>query len=297
LFYAQNYLKNYENVFATAGYTHIYENGLKVTASVLYEDRKPLNNTTNFTFKKKDTLLFTPNYPSELIQQQFNRHQAFLLDIDLSFKPGQKYIQFPKGKVAIGSKYPTFQFQYTKGINGIFGSDVNYDKWRFSIFDDLNLKLAGSVKYRLSLGGFFNTKAVPVQDYQHFNGNLTVAASEYVNSFQMASYYAKSTTASFYVMAHVEHHFNGMLTNKIPMFRKLNWNLVAGTNTFYVDKNSNHIEVFAGLENIFKLLRVDFVAAFLSERRPMTGIRIGMGGLIGGSFQNSGGKRSVNLSF
>jgi len=32
-------------------------------------------------------------------------------------------------------------------------------------------------------------------------------ASEYMNSFQMASYYANSTAASFYSFGHLEHHF------------------------------------------------------------------------------------------
>jgi hypothetical protein len=149
----------------------------------------------------------------------------------------------------------------------------------------------------VGVGGFLNSKAVYIQDYQHFNGNQAFAASEYVNSFQLAKYYANSTIASFYSLAHVEHHFNGLLTNKIPLFRKLNWNLVAGSNAFYVNKNSNYIEVFGGLENIFKIFRLDFVAAFENGKQGLTGLRLGTGGVIGGSLQTNRSGNSVSIGF
>ena len=149
----------------------------------------------------------------------------------------------------------------------------------------------------LGIGGFINSKKVFIQDYQHFNGNRSFSASEYVNSFQLAKYYANSTAAAFYSFGHLEHHFNGLLTNKIPLFNRLNWNLVAGSNAFYVNKNSNYVEVFAGLENIFKILRVDLVAAYANGKKGQTGIRVGTGGVIGGSIKTNSRNRSINISF
>jgi hypothetical protein len=175
---------------------------------------------------------------------------------------------------------------------------VNFDKWRLSISDDKNFKLAGLLKYKIGIGGFLNSKKVFIQDYQHFNGNRTIRASEYVNSFQLARYYDNSTTSSFYTYGHLEHHFNGLLTNKIPLFKRLNWNLVGGGNAFYVNGKNNYVEVFAGLENILKLFRVDFVAAYSNGKSVSTGIRIGTGGILGSSVSvsNSRNRRSsLNL--
>ena len=91
-----------------------------------------------------------------------------------------------------------------------------------------------------------------------------------------------------------------MFTNKIPLFRKLNWNLVAGSNAFYVNKNSNYIEVFGGLENIFKIFRLDVVICYNQNnqniKKVSTGIRIGGGGLLGGSIRRNGGNNSVSIS-
>ncbi len=288
LLYGDNFMKIYENVFGSLGYSKRFESGLRVSIHALYEDRKPLSNTTKFTFFKRDSVNIRPNYPFENIRPAaFARHQAVLLSIDLSIKPGQKFIQFPNRKMSIGSKIPNFAFNYTRGFKGIFGSDVNFDKWRFTIFDDKNFKLAGTLKYKVGVGGFLNRKSVFIQDFQHFNGNRSLAASEYLNSFQLASYYGKSTTATFYSIVHLEHHFNGLLTNKIPLFNRLNWNLVGGGNAFFINQDNHYTEIFIGLENILKIFRVDFVAAYQNGTRGITGIRIGTGGLIGASIKSS----------
>jgi hypothetical protein len=282
LFFNHNYMKLYENYFGELMYKKTNDNGLKYSVNLLYEDRVPVENSTSFSIIHYDSSKFTPNYPTELISEQFQRHQALIATATVQYQPGQKYIQYPNFKMSIGSKYPTFALMYQKGFNNILGSDVNFDKWKFSVFDNMNLKLYGDLHYRFDIGGFLNNKAVAVQDYQHFNGNQTIFASEYMNSFQVAPYYANSTTASFYAVGHIEHHFNGFLTNKVPLFKKLNWYLVAGSNAFYVNSNNNYVEVFGGIENIFKLFRVDFVGSYLNGKNGQFGVRFGLGGLLGG---------------
>lgn len=292
LFYGKNYIKTYENYYGLINFNKVYESGVRLNFNALYEDRMPLSNTTNFTIYKKDSVNITPNYPVEKITAAENfRHQAFIVSAEVSYQPGQRYIQFPYYKMSIGSKYPVFNFKYTKGISA-FGSDVNFDKWDLGMSSSKNFKLGGLLKYKLGIGGFLNDDKVTIQDYKHFNGNKTIAAAPYVNSFQLAPYYANSTTAAFYSVGHLEHHFNGLLTNKIPLFKRLNWNLVGGANAFYVNDNNNYIEFFAGIENIFKIFRVDFVAAYQNGSKGLTGIRIGSGGLIGGSV-----KRASNNTF
>lgn len=295
IFYGKNYLKTYENYYNSISYNRRFENGLNFSSSLLYEDRIPLNNISNYTFRNRNNDKITPNYPIEKLTQQFDPHQALILAFSLSYRPGMRYIQFPNYKMSIGSKYPTFTFNYSKGINNILGSDVNFDKWKVTVFDNVNLKIAGALSYKFGVGGFLNNKKVYIQDFQHFNGNQIVAASAYVNSFQLAPYYANSTTSSFYAISHIEHHFNGLLTNKIPLFRKLNWNLVAGSNAFYLNKNSSYVEIFGGLENIFKIFRLDAVVGYDRNNNVVTGLRLGAGGLLGGSISRQG-NNSVSIS-
>ncbi len=297
LFWGNNFMKIYENYFGNIYFAKRFESGVRLSLNTLFENRIPLENTTDFVLTKNKVNSFTPNYPYEKISSQFTPHQAFIINIGMSIKPGQRYIQFPNNKVSIGSKYPTFAINYTKGIHNIFGSDVDFDKWKLTVSDDKNFKLAGLLKYKIGVGGFINTRNVFIQDYQHFNGNRSTAASEYVNSFQLAKYYANSTTASFFAFGHLEHHFNGLFTNKIPLFKKINWNLTGGANAFYVNKNNNYAEIFIGLENIFKVLRVDLVAGYTNGTRALAGIRIGTGGVLGANIQAGKVNRNVGFSF
>ena len=285
----RNYMKIYEKYFVSLRAGKRFDNGMRLNVQASYEDRMPIDNTTNWSLIKFDNRAFTPNYP--VIEQSgapFYRHQAVLTTATLQYQPGQRFIEFPDRKMSIGSKYPTFAVSYTKGWEGILGSDVNFDKWQFSVWDGMNFKLLGLMRYKFAVGGFLNAWKVFAQDFQHFDGNQTIAAGEYLNSFQLAPYYTNSTTASFYATGHIEHHFNGLLTNKIPVFRRWNWNLVGGVNAFYIRYDNHYEEMSWGLENIFKILRVDFVMAWMNGSYYQSGVRIGFGGLFGDAIRQAG---------
>lgn len=296
LFYGNNFLKIYKNIFGEVSFSKRFESGFYFAIAALFEDRVPLDNTTDFVIDAKDSSRLTPNFPHKIIPSQFTRHQAMIATVELSVKPGQRYIQFPHTKVAIGSKYPTFALNLSHGLKNVFGSDVDFSKWKFTVSDDVNLKLAGSMKYKFCIAGFLNNKEVFVQDYQFFNGNESIAAKEYMNTFQLLPNYATFTTSHLYGILNFEHHLNGLLSNKIPLFKRLNWNFLHGVNVFYIDKNNNYAEVFAGVENIFKILRFDVVAGSRNGQKMEMGYRLGFGGSIGGSINSSPyGNRSVGF--
>ncbi len=282
LYFEENFLKIYEAWYGRVNYSQGIADGLTFHVDIEYQDRMPLENTTDYTFRDVKKRVFTPNYPSEIISTNISRHQAVIASAGLTWQPGARYIEFPDSKFNLGSKYPTFRFDWIKGVANVLASDVNYDKWRFVMNDDVNLQLAGTVNYRLAFGGFVNTHKMQVVDYQHFNGNQSLFASRYLNSFQLAPFYLNSTTTSFYSTINLEHHFNGLLTNKLPLLKKLNWNLVVGTNAFYVNAGNNYVEAFAGLENILKFFRVDFIQSFSANHQPYSGITIGMQGALFG---------------
>lgn len=276
LLFGDNYLKIYEARFAEASFTRGVGEAVTIKANVQYQDRIPLENTDNtFWGKSKNLTRRTPNFPTELTTHNFERHQALIASFTVSYRPGTKYIQLPERRINLGSKYPLFTFSYAKGLNGVLGSDIDFDRWKFSMKDDINMKLWGLFAYNLSLGGFSNDRKVELPDYQHFNGNKMLVATEYLNSFQVAPYYARSTTERLYSTLNIEHHFNGFLTNKIPFVKKLNVHLVGGANAFLVDKENYYYEVFGGLENILKIIRVDYVFAFGSNGYRTSATRIG----------------------
>ena len=161
---------------------------------------------------------------------------------------------------------------------------MNYTKWQAVVSDDINLKLAGKLSYKFLAGGFMNDKQVYLPDLYHFNGNTSFAASEYLNSFQLLSYYKLSNSDKFYTSAHVEYHLNGLLTNKIPVIKKLNWFLVLGGNALYTSNSKHYYEAFFSVENILRVIRLDFIQSFSPDQQlRTTGLRISFSGLLMGS--------------
>jgi hypothetical protein len=79
-----------------------------------------------------------------------------------------------------------------------------------------------------------------------------------------------------FVQAFWQHHFNGLVFNRIPLLKKWNWREVVGLNMVYgtlskQNKNFNsnnnftvmddvpYFEADLGIENILNLIRIDFM--------------------------------------
>jgi hypothetical protein len=263
LFRKFNHMKIYEADFFRLGYGTGLGNGLTASIGFQFQDRKPLENLPDMvSWVKFPEREFTPNYPVGLDTAAMVRHQSSALTVGLTWRPGGRYIELPDAKFSVGSKYPVITASITKGIKGLLGSDVDYTRWRVNISDDLSLRLAGLLNYNIGFGGFLQNDKTFTPDYQHYLGNQTIIATNYRTGFQAMSYYGYSNTASFQATGHVEYHLNGLLSNKIPGFKKLNCFFVVGANGLYVNNNTNYYEFLVGIENIFKIIRVDFVQGF-----------------------------------
>lgn len=274
-----NYMKLYQANFFQVTYRKGLGNGFDFSGFMNYQNRTPLVNTdTSYAWGNSGIFnKFTPNYPTEITNQPMQPNKAFLVGFRISFRPGTKYIELPDRVVNSFSRTPTFGFQYTKGIKNVLGSNSDFDKWRFSVIGDINFKLGGEFKYRVETGGFINTQFVEIPDYNHFIGNLTGKSTPYVESFQVAPFYALSNKEKIFLQLNGEYKLNGLLTNKIPIIRKFNLRVVTGANMIWL-KNKDYYEVFVGVDNILKLFRVDYIWGFGKTVMPQNGFRIGIKG-------------------
>ena len=68
--------------------------------------------------------------------------------------------------------------------------------------------------------------------------------------------------------------------------------------SFFVNTTNNYVEAFIGIENIFKIIRLDYVVGYNNGKTGLNGFRLGLGGVIGGGIKmsNTGRNRSVNIS-
>lgn len=281
LFYKNNFMKLYAADFVRINFVKGVGGGLTFYTNLQYQNRSPLENTTDYSWSNKRSRSYTPNHPSELVAQNFTAHQAAIATVGVNFRPGARYVEFPDRTINVGNKWPTFNLQYTKGFKNVFGSDVDYDKWMFAVRDNLNFKMAGRFNYRAETGGFMNSASVYLPDLKHLPGNRLIRSSDFMTSFQLPQYYLFSNSDPVYSTVFAEHHFNGFLTNKIPGLKQLNWHLVSGVAAMWLQKRT-YAEWHVGFENMFRFFRVDFVTGYQQASKPRMEVRIGSVINIGG---------------
>lgn len=267
--WGRNLMKTYEAKFITLGYKKEMGHGLDIDIDLQYQNRKPLDNVVD----SLRGMAFTPNYPTELMQENLHPHKAFVFSINLQWTPKSKYLELPNRLIKLGSAYPTFNFNLVTGLNNLLGSEVDFTKWNIAAVQNFNLKIYGRLNAKIVVGGFLNASKVYEPDYQHYNTSKIALAGSYMNAFQLLPYYKYSNTASFYTESHLEYHLNGFLSNKIPLFKKLNWFFVVGANTLNVNSQVNYYETFFSVENIFKIGRIDFVNGYLHKGPSTNGVK------------------------
>jgi hypothetical protein len=297
LFDGNNPMKIYERSLLSVTYKKHAEQGWDLTGGVTWEDRNPLSNNTSFTIKKQDSIRLTPNVPKgRILPEDIYKHQLFALSLGFSFQPGQKFIQFPKNKVSMGSDYPVFSVNFKKAIPGVWGADADFEKWDLIVTDEFSLRMLGAINYKVETGGFTRRKKLLFQDYKHFNANTVGGLGLSVNGFKLMDNYINSNNAQFYAEAHIDHHFKGLLTNKIPGLRKWKWDLVTGVNTYWINSKDYYYEFSVGIENILKIFRLDYVFAYQNGTFQRSAFVLGAGGLLGNGLGNNAQSNSSSVS-
>ena len=271
VFWETSHLKVYRHSYGKASWGRELFNGFKVRVEGYYGQRDPLRNSTDLndqfiesksrSFEANDDL----NDDVEARPTLISSHTAASTTIRVSYRPGAQYIEHPDRKLSLGSKYPHFRLQYTKGWAGIMGSKTNFDHIALAIRDHHNLGMLGRLEWRVGAGYFINSTFVPFADRQHFNTSLTLLAKNGLSSFRGLPYYHASTD-KYHVEGHVEQHFHGFVLNKIPLIKKLKWQTVGGFHYLYQPNFGHFYEATVGIENIFKILRADVAFPFHNHR-------------------------------
>lgn len=264
VFREENYLKMFEKRFIQINSGARIFDGAFFRLQGAFEQRIPLQNSnpTQKPFINRAEIEYTPNLPTDFDGNDvfFEKHNAFILKAQLRYRIGEKYILRPKQRITIESNYPTFTLTYSQGIPTIFDSKTDFGQLVLNVKDDVSLGVVGSLDYEAQAGTFLWNNYTSFADNFHFQTSPLLLAQTRLRQFMLLPYYQYSTTDNF-VEAHAEHHFNGYIMNRIPLMKKLKWQLVAGVHYLYTPNTPNYTEVSVGFERVFKVLRVDGVWA------------------------------------
>jgi hypothetical protein len=221
----ENYLKLYESRFMTLGYRTEITNGLTIRISANYEDRRILQNTTNFSLLKSSKI-YSPNIPgnpylqpgsNEINQLRNQKHFDFLTDI--SYTPYQKY-RINKGvKLPEGSDWPTFNLTWEHGFNDF--SEINsgirqLDMIRFEVSRSTTIGAFSTFKWRVRTAGFFDNRNLTFYDFFHINSQLLpILLNNYEDAFMIPSFYSLSTPEA-YAEVHLKYTSPYLLLKLLP---------------------------------------------------------------------------------
>lgn len=255
------------NVF----YHKFFANGFGIVAEAKSSALTPFFNVY-YTYGN-----FTPYIMSKPgINQTYNTNQV---SFTLRYAFKEKFITQHFRRGSLGSNYPIMYLRYSKGIkvnNGILKSDFNYDKWELDVTHDFSLGRLGQLSYILQ-GGITNG-VLPIVLLNVQKGNDTY----YYNPYAFNNMNRYEFVSDKHISLMLQHNFGSFPFNYLPAIKKLKWrslftfkgvygdmseaNKIA--NAFYnntlpyrftIPNKTPYMETGVGIENIFRLLRLDAV--------------------------------------
>ena len=210
--------------------------------------------------------------PNTEIIKTFNTTEIIA---ETSWKPGRQHLESGNNKqVSLKDNVyqPTLILRYTRGMKNFLNGDFNYNKVHLNIQQIVPMGLLGRGEYSLTAGWIPNK--VPYPLLENHLGNGFSFYNKY--AFNMMRFF--EFTSNKYVSLQYTQNLEGLITNSLPLIKKLNWrnhitfNYLLGDldpsfvkNTYQNNeefKSLNrkpYMELGYGISNIFRFLRIDFI--------------------------------------
>jgi len=240
--------------------------------------------SNNLIFKHREmSPVFTPLFYINSENEVITNKLLYTTDLTLNarFAYNEKFVMGEFERISLGTKYPVVNINYSYGLDGVWNNTFPYHKLILTVDHWFNIYPFGYSKYILEAGKIWGTLPYPLLKLHE--GNQTYFFDEY--AFNLMNYY--EFVSDQWLSLTYMHYFDGFFLNKFPLLRKLKWREVAwgkaligsleqknrdimdfpsGLGTLDRHQDINHLKPYVeagiGIENIFKILRIDGVRRF-----------------------------------
>lgn len=203
-------------------------------------------------------------------------------NLELRYAPHERFYQGKSYRERTIEKYPVFDLNFSSGIKGLLGGQYNYQTVVGTIDKRFYLSQFGRTDVRVEGGYNFGKVPFPL---------LTIHAANQTYSYQVYAYNMMNFlefVSDHYVSLNIDHNFNGLFLNRIPLLKKLKLREYvtfkglygglrdennptlhpelsqfpvnsAGVPTTYSLGKTPYVEASVGIGNIFKVIRLDMV--------------------------------------
>ena len=221
----KNYLKLYESRYLTLGFRSEIINGLNLELSTSYEDRRVLQNTTDYSLIESsreysdntpDNIYLAPgSNPINALRDQ--KHADFVTKV--TYTPYQRYRINKGNKIPSGSDWPTFNLTWQHGINDFSEmaySSKHFDMLRVEVSKSRNIGAFSDFRWRVRAAGFLDNRSLTFYDFFHFNPQpLPLLLNDYQDAFMIPAFYSLSTP-EFYGEVHLKYTTPYLLLKLLP---------------------------------------------------------------------------------
>ena len=196
----------------------------------------------------------------------------------LRFAPGERAYNGRSGKESVfnlSKDAPVFKLSHQLGIKGVLGGDYNYNHTEISAEKRIWLSSFGHIDAQVKAGKVWDKVPFPLLILPNTNQSITIQPE----AFHMMN--ALEFVTDQYVSFNATYYLKGWILNRIPGIKWLRLREVLSFNMIYgglTDKNNPtltpglfllpdgtqplgstpYMECSVGLENIFKILRIDY---------------------------------------
>ncbi|GAC1438898.1 MAG: DUF5686 family protein [Sediminibacterium sp.] len=262
-------------------YRKYYTNGFSVLLEV---DKRILSPAFNTYYTHGKFMPIIIDAPGRRLKE-YKVNEA-VVAVRYAYK--EKYFEGPFSRISLGSKYPVVELRYTRGIqvrDGFLQGDFSYSKYNVSVSHHFNINPFGKIIYTIE-GGMVNG-TMPILLLEVAKGNDTY----YYNRHAFNNMNRYEFVSDHFAAISVEHQWGSFPFRHLPVIKKLNWRSVAtfkaltGTMTdankiankfhdnslayhFLVPDKKPYMEAGYGIENIFRIIRVDAIWRLTYRDRP-----------------------------
>lgn len=203
---------------------------------------------------------------------------SFEVALRLRFAYLEKFLENTFFRTSLGSPYPIGELYVSRGIAGIFRSSYNYTKLSGSISDNIKIPPLGSISFQVYGGRTFGTLPYVLLDIAP--GNELHYYNKY--AFNMMNRY--EFIHDKYLGINFEHNVGNGIFRFFPKLKlrqfwtaKTLWGSLSDANKAYNFKQGHsfqtldgktYMELGTGVDNIFRVFRVDFIWRVLPSRLP-----------------------------
>lgn len=201
------------------------------------------------------------------------------IGLELRFAHKEEFIEGNYYRTSLGTKFPIVKMYLGLGMKNVLKSAYHYSKVRLNISDYKRIKHVGELYYNIFAGKTYGT--LPYSLLEIHPGNEFY----YYNAHSFNMMYRYEYISDAYVGLIMEHTLGSLFFKYIPYAKKMKlrtfWNmksvygglskenqtlnLLKGYD-FQTLTKSPYVELGTGIENILKVLRVDFVWRVLPYR-------------------------------